>query len=217
MIHNIAHRGASAYEPENTLRAFERAIDMGVTMLEVDVHLSRDGHPVVIHSADLSRTTNGQGLVSDLALAQIRHLDAGLAEPVPTLAEVVDLARGRVQLYLELKGQRTPEPVVRVLRAAAFEDQLIISSFYPGLTQKGKFLSSASRRHAVPAQCSCGVRTSMLVRREDRHRDFGMGAGSRGRLRAFLLGERVAHAAQTAHASADCFDPAEGSRRSRLA
>ena len=159
MIHIIAHRGASAYEPENTLRAFERAIDMGATMLELDVHLSRDGHPVVIHSADLSRTTNGQGLVSDLTLAQIRGFDAGLGERVPTLAEVIDLARGRVQLYLELKGQRTPEPVVGVLQAAAFGDQVIISSFYPWLIQKVKFLEPA-------------IRTSMLVRREDRHRDF---------------------------------------------
>ena len=62
MIHNIAHRGASAYEPENTLRAFERAIEMGATMLEMDVHLSRDGHPVVIHDAELARTTTGAGL-----------------------------------------------------------------------------------------------------------------------------------------------------------
>ena len=166
MIHIIAHRGASAYEPENTLRAFERAIKMGATMLEVDLHLSRDGHPVVIHSADLSRTTNGQGLVSDLTLAQIRRFDAGLGERVPTLAEVVDLARGRVQLYLELKGQRTPEPVVRVLWAAAFGDQAIVSSFYPWLIQKVKFLESASASQA------CRIRTSMLVRREDQNRDF---------------------------------------------
>ena len=59
MIHNIAHRGASAYEPENTLRAFARAIDMGATLIELDIHLSRDGQPVVIHDADLSRTTIG--------------------------------------------------------------------------------------------------------------------------------------------------------------
>src|SRR5512139_3897230 len=86
MIHNIAHRGASAYEPENTLRAFARAIDMGATMLELDVHLSRDGQLVVIHDPDLSRTTNGSGLVGDLSLADIQRLDAGLGEHVPTLA-----------------------------------------------------------------------------------------------------------------------------------
>ena len=166
MIHIIAHRGASAYEPENTLRAFERAIEMGATMLEVDLHLSSDGHPVVIHDANLSGTTDGQGVVSDLTLAQIRRLDAGLGERVPTLAEVVDLARGRAQLYLELKGQHTPEPVMRVLQAMAFADQVIVSSFYPWLIQKVKFLESASQRQTGR------VRTSVLVRREDRRRDF---------------------------------------------
>ncbi len=95
LIHNIAHRGASAYEPENTLRAFERAIEMGATMMELDVHLSRDGQPVVIHDPDLSRTTDGTGRVGDLTLEQIQRLDAGLGEHIPTLAEVIDLVRGR--------------------------------------------------------------------------------------------------------------------------
>ena len=63
MIQNIAHRGASAYEPENTLRSFELALTMGATMIEVDIHLSADGHPVVIHDPELSRTTDGQGRV----------------------------------------------------------------------------------------------------------------------------------------------------------
>jgi len=159
MIHNIAHRGASAYEPENTLRAFERAIVMGATMLELDVHLSRDGQPVVIHDADLSRTTNGTGRVAELCLAQIRHLDAGLGERIPTLAQVIALARGRAQLYIELKGQRTPEPVVKALRAASFLDQAIVGSFYPWLPQKAKFLEPA-------------LRTSVFIRWQDRLADF---------------------------------------------
>lgn len=159
MIHNIAHRGASAYEPENTLRAFERAIEMGATMLELDVHLSRDGQPVVSHDADLARTTGGVGRVPDLTLAQIQRLDAGLGERVPTLAQVVELARGRVGLYVELKGQRTPDPVVRVLQVQHFAEQAIVGSFYPWLPQKVKFLEPA-------------IRTSILVRQEDRPRDF---------------------------------------------
>jgi glycerophosphoryl diester phosphodiesterase len=159
MIHIIAHRGASAYEPENTLRAFERAIDMGATVLELDIHLSRDGHPIVIHDAELSRTTNGTGRVDDLPLEQIKRFDAGLGEQVPTLLEVIELARGRAQLYIELKGQRTPEPVVEALRAGTFVDQALAGSFYPWLIQKVKFLEPA-------------VRTSMLVRRKDRGADF---------------------------------------------
>ncbi|MEE8441282.1 MAG: glycerophosphodiester phosphodiesterase family protein [Spirochaetia bacterium] len=97
MIHIIAHRGASALERENTLSAFERAIGMDAAMLEMDVHLSRDG----------------QGQISDLTLTQIRHFDAGLGEHVPTPAEAIESARGRVELYVELKGHRTVEPAIR--------------------------------------------------------------------------------------------------------
>ncbi|MGD2206468.1 MAG: glycerophosphodiester phosphodiesterase family protein [Anaerolineae bacterium] len=159
MIHNIAHRGASAYEPENTLRAFERAIDMGATMLELDVHLSRDGHVIVIHDADLARTTNGTGRIADLTLAEIQRFDAGLGERVPTLSEVIDLARGRAQLYIELKDRHAPEPVVAAVRAANVMDQVIVGSFSRVLARKTKSLESA-------------LRTSVLIRQEDRQADF---------------------------------------------
>ncbi len=158
-IHNIAHRGASAYEPENTLRAFERAIGMGATMIELDVHLSRDGQPVVIHDADLSRTTGGTCRVEELTLEQIRCLDAGLGERVPTLAEAIDLVRGRAQLYIELKGQQTPAAVVDTLRTTRSIDQAVVGSFFPWLPQKVKFLEPS-------------VRTSILVTWCDRQADF---------------------------------------------
>jgi glycerophosphoryl diester phosphodiesterase len=159
MIHNIAHRGASAYEPENTLRAFECAIQQGATMLELDVHLSRDGHVLVIHDPDLSRTTDGQGRVYERTWAEIQGLDAGQGEHVPTLGEVIDLVRGRAQLYIELKGQRTPGPVVHVLREMAFVDQAIAGSFFPWLPQRAKFLEPA-------------LRTSVLIGSRDREADF---------------------------------------------
>ena len=159
MIHNIAHRGASAYEPENTLRAFDRAIDMGATMLELDVHLSRDGELVVIHDPDLSRTTDGSGSVRDLSLAEIQRLDAGRGEHVPTLAEVIDLVRGRAQLYIEMKGQQTPSVVVDTLRRTGFMEQAIAGSFYPWLPQKVKFLEPA-------------IRTSVLIPTRDRQANF---------------------------------------------
>ncbi len=150
IIHNIAHRGASAYEPENTLPAFARAIEMGATMLELDLHLSRDGYPVVIHDADLERTTDGTGRVADMDLARLRKLDAGRGQRLPTLAEVIELARGRVELYLELKGPGTPEPVVRSLRAQNFTDYVIVGSFFPTLLREAKALEA-------------GLRTSLLV------------------------------------------------------
>ena len=160
MIHNIAHRGASAYEPENTLLAFERAIQMGATMLELDIHLSKDGHPIVIHDAEVSRTTNHKGQISNMTLKQIKKLDAGKGEQIPTLTEVVDLARDRVKLYIELKGQRTPGPVVDALISMAFVDQVIVSSYYPRLIKKAKFLDPT-------------ISTSMLITwHEEREDDF---------------------------------------------
>lgn len=159
MIHNIAHRGASAYEPENTLRAFDRAIEMDATMLELDVHLSQDGYPVVIHDADLSRTASGAGRIVDMTLDQIKRFDVGQGERIPTLSEVIELARGRAELYIELKGQRTPEPVLKTLQATGFADQVIVGSFYPWLSQRVKFLAPT-------------IRTSVLIRREDRQKDF---------------------------------------------
>jgi glycerophosphoryl diester phosphodiesterase len=159
MIHNIAHRGASAYEPENTLRAFERAIEMGATMLEVDIHLTLDDHPVVIHDADLSRTAKGAGRVRDTTLEQIKQLDAGKGEQIPTLAEVIDLVRGRAELYIELKGQQTPARVVEVLHATGFVNDVVVGSFFPWLPQKVKFLDPE-------------IRTSVLIRREDRKINF---------------------------------------------
>ena len=145
MIHNIAHRGASAYEPENTLLAFDQAIEMGATMLELDVHLTQDERTVVIHDGDLSRLAGNPARIKDLTLAEVKQFDVGQGERIPTLEEVVDLVRGRAELYIELKGQRTPEPVVRLLHRLDFTDQAIAGSFYPWLPQKVKFLDPAMR------------------------------------------------------------------------
>lgn len=159
MIHNIAHRGASAYEPENTLRAFEKAIEMGATMIELDIHLSSDGCPMVVHDANLARTTNGAGLVTQHTRAEIQRLDAGQGEKIPTLAEAIDLVRGRAGLYIEMKGQHTPGPMIKVLRATDFLDQAIAGSFYPWLPQKAKFLEPK-------------IRTSILISSSDRESDY---------------------------------------------
>src|SRR5260370_24066896 len=73
----IAHRGASGHAPENTLAAFKKAVALGATFIETDLHLSRDAHLVAIHDATLNRTTNGQGAVHNMTLAELRRLDAG--------------------------------------------------------------------------------------------------------------------------------------------
>lgn len=99
-----AHRGWSSRYPENTLRAFAEAIALGVSGIELDIQLTRDGVPVVIHDRELARTTNGTGLVDEMSLSDLRTLDAGAGERVPTLREVLDLVGESVQLDIEIKA-----------------------------------------------------------------------------------------------------------------
>jgi len=103
-ILKIAHRGASALEPENTLRAVERSMELGADMIEVDVSaMSKDGHLIVIHDKTVDRTTNGRGYVFDMSLEELKGLDAGRGEKIPTLQEVIGAVRGRAKLLIDLK------------------------------------------------------------------------------------------------------------------
>ncbi len=99
-----AHRGLSSRYPENTVLAFREALAAGVDGIELDVHVSSDGIPVVIHDRDVSRTTNGSGNVDDMPLVVLQALDAGAGERVPTLTEVLDLVGDSVHLDIEIKG-----------------------------------------------------------------------------------------------------------------
>jgi glycerophosphoryl diester phosphodiesterase len=110
-----AHRGSSAEYPENTLLAFGQAIADGVDGIELDLHGAADGVPVVIHDRDLERTTNGAGYVDQQSLADLRRLDAGRGERIPTLAEVVDLVGDGIHLDLEIKGSGIEHAVLDVL------------------------------------------------------------------------------------------------------
>ncbi len=110
-----AHRGLSGTHPENTLLAFRKALAAGVDGLELDIHVSADQVPVVIHDRDMARTTSGSGFVDEIALAQLHVLDAGSGEPVPTLNEVVALAGDAVHLDIEIKGTGAERAVLDVL------------------------------------------------------------------------------------------------------
>lgn len=138
----IAHRGASAYEPENTLRAFRRAIELGADMSELDVHLSKDGHVVVRHDATVP-TSEGPRPIAEMTLDELQRWDAGQGERIPTLEQVIEAVRGRNGLYIELKGQGTPEGVVNILRAREFvgHEQVIVGSFWAPLVQEVKDLA----------------------------------------------------------------------------
>jgi glycerophosphoryl diester phosphodiesterase len=118
----IAHRGVTLEAPENTIPAIERAIALGAALVEIDPRYTKDGQIILMHDETLNRTTNGSGRVAEKDLAEIRKLDAGAyydkkysGTRVPTLSEVLQLARGKIQLYLDLK-EPDPTPVVNVVR-----------------------------------------------------------------------------------------------------
>lgn len=139
------HRGNPAEHPENTLASFRSAIELGVDMIECDVHMSADGELVVIHDHTLDRTTNGSGLVAQHTLAELRELDAGGGERLPVLAEVSQLARDRVGLCVEIKQIPIPYPDLEVkliaqLRDLDTLDQTAVLSFHHGAVRRLKEL-----------------------------------------------------------------------------
>jgi glycerophosphoryl diester phosphodiesterase len=121
------HRGAAAEYPENTLPGFRRALELGIEGIELDVHLSKDGVPVVIHDETVDRTTNGNGAVADLTVAELRALDAGDGEHVPTLAEVLDLVGDELVVDIEVKANAAGEAVLDEVRGR--DTRWLISSF----------------------------------------------------------------------------------------
>jgi len=140
----VAHRGGAALAPENTLGAFENALKIGVDMVECDVHLSKDGEVVVMHDPDISRTTNGTGQIGALTLAELKQLNAAakFADPkwspqaVPTLAQVLDLVKGKAGIQIEIKlaaGNKRydgiEKKVIDLVNARGMTNDVIIISF----------------------------------------------------------------------------------------
>ena len=124
-----AHRGASYYEPENTLRAFKRALEMGADRIEVDVRLTADGHIIALHDETVDRTTNGSGYARDMTLEEIKRLDAGKGERIPTLREIIDLVRDRADLLIDVKDHGMEDKLAEtILNEGLIEDVVFISS-----------------------------------------------------------------------------------------
>lgn len=124
-MHIFGHRGSSGTDPENTLRAFRRAIAVGADGVELDVHTTADGIPVVIHDDDLSRTTSGRGSVEAMPLAAVQRLDAGSGEPVPTLDDVLGLLAGKLTIDIEIKQTGIEQAVLDVLHRHPAADWFI--------------------------------------------------------------------------------------------
>lgn len=137
----IAHRGYSEIYPENTIPAFLKAVEHGADMIEFDVHLSKDGHAVVIHDNDVDRTSNGTGVVKDMTLSELKELDFNFRKiselrftAIPTLDEVIDAVPGHVLLNIELKNcpykyEGIEETVIAILKRKNSFARAIVSSF----------------------------------------------------------------------------------------
>ena len=110
----IAHRGAMGHAPENTLASVQKAIELGASCIEIDAYYV-EGHLIVFHDDRLERTTDGTGYLSDHSFEQLRSLDAGYGQQIPTLDEVCEIIDTQTCLNIELKGENTAAPVARLI------------------------------------------------------------------------------------------------------
>ncbi|KAA9021614.1 glycerophosphodiester phosphodiesterase [Niallia endozanthoxylica] len=141
----IAHRGASGYAPENTIMAFDKAVDMKADYIEIDVQRSKDGKLVIIHDTKVNRTTNGEGYVKDLTYAELQNLDAGSwmgdefdGAKIPSFEEVLDRYLGKIGILIEIKAPKLypgiEEDMAKILKGYHLDkvknEEIIIQSFH---------------------------------------------------------------------------------------
>lgn len=144
----IAHRGASAERPENTLSAFRRAVALEADGIELDVHVTADDVPVVFHDATLRRLTGAGGRVSRRRWAELKPLRVRGSEPIPRLVDVLKLTRGLVVVQIELKAGPV-EPVIRAVTAARATEWTILASFDRRLVAAARDLAPAVPRMLI--------------------------------------------------------------------
>jgi len=145
----IAHRGASAEAPENTLAAFRRALALRVDGIELDVQVTRDGVPVVFHDASLRRLTGVPGRLASRTWRSLKKLRVHGTEPIPRLADVLALVRGRAVVQIELKRGARLAPVVRTIRRAKAEGWVMLASFELPLVRKAGRLAPGIPRMLI--------------------------------------------------------------------
>jgi len=130
----IGHRGAKGHIAENTLASFQKAIDLGVDMIELDIRLSLDKIPMVIHDHTIDRTTSSTGLVTDFSAKELQKLG------VPALVAVLDLAQNRCEINIEIKEFEATKPILDLIDSHPFDkEKLLISSFDWNALQEVRF------------------------------------------------------------------------------
>ncbi|MFW9826094.1 MAG: glycerophosphodiester phosphodiesterase [Candidatus Thorarchaeota archaeon] len=125
----IGHRGASSIAPENTLKAFKKAIELKADYIEFDVHQSKDGEIVIMHDSNTLRTTGHLGLIKQMTLEELKKLDCGDGERIPTLRELIKLAKGKIKLNCEVKARGFAKDIINLLIEEDIIESTIISSF----------------------------------------------------------------------------------------
>jgi glycerophosphoryl diester phosphodiesterase len=165
----IGHRGARAYEPENTLRSFKKALEIGVDAVEFDVRKTKDNQLVVIHDPDVKRTTDGKGLVSELTLEEIKGFSAEKGEKIPTLKEALDFLDKKVKIVIELKETGYEEKVLGAVHENGLEKNVVVVSFKEEALRKVKELDSEVEtgliyvKHKNPVKAALELRASYLL------------------------------------------------------
>ncbi len=165
----IGHRGARAYEPENTLRSFRKALELGANAIELDIRKTSDRQLVVIHDADVNRTTNGKGLVADLTLNEIKALNTEKNEKIPTLDEAFDCINTKAKILIELKEQGLEQQTLETIHAKKLEKNVIIASFLEEPLKKTRELDKSIEtgliyaKHPHPEETAIELKANYLI------------------------------------------------------
>lgn len=165
----VGHRGARAYEPENTLRSFQKAIELGADAIELDVRKSKDDYIVVIHDDNIEKTTNGEGLVSNLTLNQIKSYSANKNEKIPTFEEALDFIGNRVKVFVELKELGLEEKVLDIIYRKGLENSVVIVSFLEGVLKRTRELDAKVEiglvyaKHKNPIKAALELKAQFLL------------------------------------------------------
>ena len=165
----IGHRGARAYAPENTLMSFKKALEIGVDAIELDVRKTKDNQLVVIHDADVKRTTDGEGLVSELTLKEIKGFDAGNGEKIPTLEETLNFLDKKVKVFVELKEVGIEKQVLLIAHEKGLEKNVVIVSFIEDALRKVRELDKdigtglIYARHKNPLKAALELKAGYLL------------------------------------------------------
>lgn len=125
----IGHKGSGDIVPENTLKAFKKAIELRADYIEFDTHKTKDNEIVIIHDADTIRTSGTPGVIKDMTLLELKELDVGQGEKIPTLKELIEIARGKIGLQIEIKAEGIVEDLPKILKKNELHMSSIISSF----------------------------------------------------------------------------------------